>query len=102
MLKGEGELKVKTTPNAGFAPAPGALRQLEIQIQSGMRENGVQVSYKVAGEIVRMAYHSVPLASMQNVNVGTMQIGPFHDKVGPDDHLLSGSGPAIIEYFDKT
>jgi hypothetical protein len=86
---------------AGFAPAPGARSHISAVIQTGMRDNDVQVSYKVASDVIRMAYHNIPIASMQSIGVTTYQIGVFTDKVGANDHLLSGSGPAIIELPDS-
>jgi hypothetical protein len=68
---------IKLDPQAGLAIAPGVSDEVWVLVQVKMREIGIEMSYGMAGNVVQMAYHLVPISSMQSKGSSQCRIGKF-------------------------
>jgi hypothetical protein len=105
ILRGEGDKIVKLDPRAGLVVAPGVLGEVKIRTQVSMRKFGIELSYAMVENIVRMAYHQLPISGLQCKGTTACRIGEFTAKTNQpiDVELaeLGGVGSAILEFFDN-
>jgi hypothetical protein len=93
---------IKLDPQAGLAIAPGVSDEVRVLVQVKMREIGIEMSYGMVDNVVQMAYHLVPISSMQSKGSSQCCIGKFTVKTNqPIDQQMQRMGPAILELMDN-
>jgi hypothetical protein len=100
LLRGDGDKVAKLDPQAGPAVAPGVSGEVQVRVQITMRRLGIELSYGMVDNIVRMACHQLPISGMQCKGVSVCRIGEFTVKTNQAIDREMGQ-TAILEFLDN-